>query len=87
MSEIGLVELIGKASTLKEALWNLQGTELLIDSKFGGSSYRVIEIRDEFAIIEDVVRPNEQYLHPYGTSVAYSVDRVLAEERAKFILR
>ena len=47
----------------------------MVNSHFGDSSYREIELRETFAILEDVAKSNTQYLHPYGTSVAYYVDR------------
>ncbi len=84
--EINLVKLIGEAKTLKEAFWNLQGTELMIGYNFGSSSYKVLETRDEFAILEDLDPSKKQYLHPYGSSIGYYVYSIFEEERARIIL-
>ena len=76
MVVINLVELLDGVQTVQGALarFKEKGAKFFILQNLG-NTYEVIEAREQFAILGEVSKRAgvDQYLHPYGTSVSYSV--------------
>jgi len=80
MTEHNLVEIIGRARTMRQVHNRLKGYELFIFSNFGGSSYTPLVSRGRFVIFEECDGTRTQYVQDRESGVAYSICAKRREE-------
>ena len=72
MARLKLTEILKESHTMQDAFTELKGMEILIRTDLG-LSYIPVSAKSEFVILENNGGDREQFLHPYGSNVAYSV--------------